>query len=332
MSRHVAGLVVVLWSVLGSLSLHTAASAQAPAVEPVGTAAVEPVPLPEPTLEPAVVPAPPSVPVLEPPAVVAPLPAVVPLPPVRHPVLTPADAWVLFEQQRDLQTARAEKLFFPLALGLQAGLGVGLAAVSDAPAGSRIALGVAGGLAAASILPTMLSSTRDGSRAWFGAGSAAFALGVGASLIALDLQSRHNDEGARHADGRFLGSAVALQGLVMLPIGLIQGFPSAEDYAAYARLPLSARPEAAARILRQIDRYEQRTTGFVLLGNLAAALVLTAGIVADRNRQDRTEMAALSFAPLGTALLAVVPRLFTGSRVERLAVGEAPRRMAFNAW
>ena len=29
---------------------------------------------------------------------------------------------------------------------------------------------------------------------------------------------------------------------------------------------------------------------------------------------------------------AVLPRLFAGSRIERFAIGEAPRRMAFNAW
>jgi hypothetical protein len=243
-----------------------------------------------------------------------------------------ADAWVLFEQQRDRHTRRGEKIFYPLSLGLLAAAGTAFAVTSDVPTGARIAWGVAGAASAAALLPTMLSVSRDSSRAWFTAGMSAFLVAAGTGLAIVDAKANPEDEDSLRESGCWIGASVALQGLALLPIGFIAGFPKQHDYDLYWKLPAEARPQAAARILRQIDRFEQRATAISLLSSLAGAVALSIGVLVVDNGDARKEVAAFSLAPLTGALLGVVPRPFAGSRLEHLATGEPPRRMAFNAW
>lgn len=242
------------------------------------------------------------------------------------------DAWVTFEQQRDQRTQRGERVFFPLSLALQTGVGVGLAVVADdASVRSRALLGVSGGLAAAALLPTIISGSRDARRAWFGIGSAAFTLGLGVSLLSLASDHENNEDNPSHGAERYMGAAVALQGLALLPIGLMRGFPDSADYEAYFKLPLEARPDAAARLLMQIDRYEQRVTGAIVLSNIVMLAVLGLGAVVNSDREERQALGAVAVAPLVTSLL-TVPRMFIASRNERFTRGQAPSRLGFNAW
>ncbi|MDB4971912.1 MAG: hypothetical protein JWN48_253 [Myxococcaceae bacterium] len=294
---------------------------------------IAPVPQPEPNAPiPAPVPVKQSELLPNEPAQVALIP---PQPIALTQVLPPSnsDAWVAFEQTRDKHTVRAERWLYPLLLGAEAVAGIALAVASsrDSRAAS-IAAGIGGGLAGAALLPTMLSSSRSGARAWFGVGTTSFTLGLSAALVATDLQHRHDEADPSYERGRWLGPALALQGLVMLPIGLMPGLPTQQDYDAYWRLPPEARPLAAARILRKVDKFEQRSAALALLGSLASSIVLAAGVTRTQNHAARTELAAWSMIPLGTALLGIVPRMFMSSRTERFVIGEAPRRMALNAW
>jgi hypothetical protein len=244
-----------------------------------------------------------------------------------------ADAWVAFEQQRDVRTQRGERVFFPLSLALQAGFGAALAVVTDdASTRSRVLLGASGGLAAAALLPSMLASSRDARRAWFGVGSAAFAVGLGASLISLENDHSKRENNPSHGAENYVGAAVAVQGLAMLPVGLIPGWPSDKDYEAYSMLPPEARPDAAARLLLQIDRYEQRVTAWLVLSNILSAGVLGVGAIVNDDKQERQALGLVSIVPLATSLLVAVPRLFVASRIERFSLGQGPARLGFNFW
>jgi len=255
------------------------------------------------------------------------------------PVLAPetklaqSDAWVAFERERDIRTVRGEKVFFPLALLAQAGFGAALAVVADdVSTRTRTLLGVSGGLSAATLLPYLLSSSRDGKRAWFGVGSTAFAVALGASLISLEDDHKNREDDPSHGAQNWIGTAIAVQGLAMLPIGLMPGWPSDKDYEAYAMLPPEARPDAANRILLQIDRYEQRVTGAIILSNLLAMTILGVGAMVNDDKQERQAIGAVSLVPLATSLLIAVPRLFVASRNERFSLGQGPSRLGFNAW
>lgn len=244
-----------------------------------------------------------------------------------------ADAWVAFELERDVLTQRGERWFFPLSLALQAGFAGALAGtVDDVSTRSRVLLGATAGLSALSMLPTMLSSSRDARRAWFGIGSTAFALGLGASLVSIEDDHGKNDKDPSHGAGNWIGAAAAVQGLAMLPVGLIPGWPSENDYAAYRMLPAEARPDAAARLLLQIDRYEQKVTAWLVLSNILSAGVLGMGAIVNDDKQERQTLGYVAILPLATALLVAVPRLFVASRNERLALGQGPTRLGFNAW
>jgi hypothetical protein len=256
-----------------------------------------------------------------------------PLPTVSDAKVARADAWVAFEKDRDVRTQRGERVFFPLALALSAGFAGALAAVvDDASTRSRALLGVSAGLSAAAMLPTMLASSRDARRAWFGIGSTAFALGLGASLVSLEDDHNKRERDPSHGAGNWIGAAVAVQGLAMLPVGLIPGWPSENDYAAYTMLPPEARPDAAARLLLQIDRYEQQVTAWLVLSNIVSAAVLGMGAIVNDDKQERQALGYVAIAPLATALLIGVPRLFVASRNERLSLGQGPSRLGFNAW
>jgi hypothetical protein len=247
--------------------------------------------------------------------------------------LTQADAWVRFERERDVRTMRGERVFFPLSLVLQAGFGSALAVVTDDTSKrTRALFGASGGLAAAALLPAILSSSRDARRAWFGIGSAAFAVGLGASLISLENDHAKRENDPSHGAEKWIGAAVAVQGLAMLPVGLMPGFPDAKDYEAYALLPPEARPDAAGRLLLQIDRYEQRVTGALILSNLLAVTLLGVGAITNDDQQERQALGVVALAPLATALFMAVPRLFVASRNERFTLGEGPSRLGFNAW
>jgi len=238
-----------------------------------------------------------------------------------------ADDWMSFEEQRDARTRAAERVFFPLALGLEAGLGIAYAvAAEDVSQRSRIVAGVTAGLALGAAVPALLSSSRTGRRAWFAAGAAAFAFGAGATIITAPKAGE--DERA----ARWTGASVALQGLAFLPLALIPGFPDEAEYQAYKRLPESERPDAAARILTRIDRFEQRATAISLLSALSGALVLAAGALSSNDRDQARTLAGLSLVPLGTMLIAFTPRLFVRSRLDRFSVGEKPVKLPFNGW
>ena len=257
-----------------------------------------------------------------------------PSPVVTDKRLERADAWVAFEQERDVRTQRGERVFFPLALAAQAGVGIAIASLAEEGTSkrSRALFGAGGGLAAAAMLPTMLASSRDARRAWFGVGSTAFALGLGAGLISLENDQSKRDEDPSHGAGNWLGAAVIVQALGVVPSMFIPGWPSEQDYAAYAMLPAEARPDAAARLLMQIDRYEQRVTAYLLLSNILSAGVLGAGAVVNDDKQERQTLGFWSLVPLGTALLIAVPRLFVASRNERFSLGQSPTRLGFNFW
>lgn len=235
-----------------------------------------------------------------------------------------ADSWVAFEGERDRRTRTAEKVFFPLALGLQAALGaayaVGAEDVSDT---SRIIAGTTAGLALASMVPTILSRTRGGRRGWFSAGSALFAFGAGATIITADSDDRA---------ARWAGASVAVQGLALLPLALIPGFPDEEDYQSYLSLPESQRPAAAARLLARVDRFEQRVTAISIVSALVGAAVLATGALTSDDKEQARTLAGLSLIPLGTMLVVFAPRLFVRSRVDRYGVGDAPTKLPFNGW
>lgn len=263
----------------------------------------------------------------------APSSAVAPSTTVSEAKLARGDAWVAFEQERDVRTQRGERVFFPLSLALQAGFAGALAGViDDASTRSRVLLGATAGLSALSMLPTMLSSSRDARRAWFGIGSAAFALGLGASLVSLEDDHSKREKDPSHGAENWIGAATAVQGLAMLPVGLIPGWPSENDYAAYRMLPPEARPDAAARLLLQIDRYEQKVTAWLVLSNILSAGVLGMGAIVNDDKQERQALGYVAIIPLATALLVAVPRLFVASRNERFSLGQGPSRLGFNAW
>lgn len=241
---------------------------------------------------------------------------------VRH-----ADAWVAFEAERDSRTRPAERVFFPLVLGVESALGVAYAVGSkDVPDTSRILAGTTAGLALAAALPSLLSRSRTARRAWFAAGNAVFSLGAGATIITAQDKDSHN-----HA-ARWVGSAVALQGLAFLPLALIPGFPDEADYEAYRLLPESERPDAAARLLARIDRFEQRATAISLFSALSGAIVMSVGAMVSDDREQSKTLAGLSLIPLGTIFALLAPRLFVRSRIDRYLEGEKPTKLPFNGW
>lgn len=247
--------------------------------------------------------------------------------------ISQADAWIGFEQQRDKKTARAERVFFPLSLALTGALLGGAAAAPGVPTAARIGLGTSAGLAVASMLPTMLAPSRDGRLSWFAAANAVTSLGLGASIVALDLAERHDAHNPSHGGGRWAGAAIGMQALLLfVPIALMKGFPDDSEYEAYWKLSAEARPEAAARLLRRIDEFEEITTALTLMSTIAASTVLAVGSMRVDDHSERVSLGALSAGFLGTSLLFAVPRLFAGSRVDHYAVGGAPKRLGFNLW
>jgi hypothetical protein len=239
-----------------------------------------------------------------------------------------ADSWVAFEAERDRSTRTAERVFFPLALGLEAGLGIAYAvAAEDVSQTSRIVAGVTAGLALGAMVPTILSRSRSGRRGWFAAGGTAFAFGAGATII-----TAPENNGSDERSARWVGASVALQGLALLPIGLIAGFPDEADYQAYLRLPESQRPDAAARLLARIDRFEQRVTAISLWGAVAGAVVLAVGALTANERDESRTLAGLSLVPLGTIVTMFAPRLLVRGRLDRYSGGERPTKLPFNGW
>ncbi len=237
-----------------------------------------------------------------------------------------ADAWVAFEGKRDERTRAAERAFYPMLLGIEGALGLAYAAgatgVTDA---SKVVAGVTGGLTLAAMVPTLLSKSRPGRRAWFAGGAALFAVGAGATLIA----APHKDD---DKSARWAGASLAVQGLLMLPVGFIPGFPEASEYEAYARLPASERPAAAAKLLARVDRFEQRAAAIGLISSLASALVLGVGAALSDDRDQARVLGGLTMAPVISALALFAPRLLVRSRLDRFAFGEAPRRLPLNGW
>jgi hypothetical protein len=237
-----------------------------------------------------------------------------------------ADGWVEFEAKRDERTRAAERVFFPMALGMEGALAAAYAAgASDVTDTSRILAGVTAGLTVAAMVPTILAKSRSGKRAWFAAGAAAFSLGAGATLIAAP--EAGSDDSARWA-----GASIAVQGLLMLPVGFIPGFPEEHEYEAYRKLPASERPAAAAKLLARIDRFEQRTAAIAIWSTLASAVVLGVGAAVSEDREQARVLGGLTLAPVVSALALFAPRLLVRSRLDRFAFGEAPRRLPLNGW
>jgi hypothetical protein len=332
--------------VLAALVLSSQARAQAPGSADAGAApppaasegAVSPV-----TAAPAELAAPPA-----PPAAMAPPPAdVTAAPPLSPPsagapvaldedlaVQTAArqrelaDAWVAFEAERDARTRSAERVFFPLTLAVQAGLGAAYAfAAEDVTKTSRIIAGATAGLSLAAMVPSILTRSRTGRRAWFSAGAASFAFGAGATFI-----TANNDGGDGEFTGRWVGASVALQGLAFLPLALIPGFPEEEEYEAYKSLPAHERSAAAAKLLARIDRFEQRVTAISVFSAVAGAAVLAAGALVSDDRDSSRTLAGLSLIPIGTIVAMFGPRLFVRNRTDRFAVGDRPTKLPFNGW
>lgn len=239
-----------------------------------------------------------------------------------------ADAWVAFEAERDARTRSAERVFFPLTLAIQAGLGAAYAfAAEDVTKTSRVIAGATAGLSLAAMVPTILTRSRTGRRAWFSAGAASFAFGAGATFI-----TANNEGGDAEFTGRWVGASVALQGLAFLPLALIPGFPEEEEYEAYKSLPAHERAEAAARLLARIDRFEQRVTAISVFSAVAGAAVLAAGALVSDDRDSSRTLAGLSLIPIGTLVAIFGPRLFVRNRSDRFAVGERPTKLPFNGW
>lgn len=237
-----------------------------------------------------------------------------------------ADAWVAFETQRDQRTRSAERVFFPLALGVEGALAAAYAVgASDVTDTSKILAGVTAGVTLAAMVPTIIAKSRGGRRAWFAAGAAAFSLGAGATLMTAPHDS--DDKSARWA-----GASLAVQGLLMLPVGFIQGFPEQEDYEAYHRLSPSERPQAAAKLLARIDRFEQRAAAIAIWSMLASAVVLGVGAAVQDDGDQARVLGGLTLVPVVSALALFAPRLLVRTRLDRFSFGEAPRRLPLNGW
>ncbi|MET0284308.1 MAG: hypothetical protein ABW352_07550 [Polyangiales bacterium] len=237
-----------------------------------------------------------------------------------------SDGWVEFEAKRDERTRAAERVFFPMALGIEGALAAAYAAgASDVTDSSRIIAGVTAGVTVAAMVPTILAKSRSGKRAWFAAGAAVFSLGAGATLIAAPQDS--SDKSARWA-----GASLAVQGLMMLPVGFIQGFPEESEYEAYRKLPDSERPAAAAKLLARVDRFEQRAAAIALWSTLASAVVLGVGAAVTEDGDQARVLGGLTLVPVVSALALFAPRLLVRNRLDRFAFGEAPRRLPLNGW
>lgn len=243
-----------------------------------------------------------------------------------------ADAWVAFERARDQRAQRAERVTYPLLLGLAAATGTTLSLLDGESVSGRTRglFAASGALAAGAMVPTIALRDRNARRRWFGLGSTAFSLGFGAALISVG----HDEQEADREDGvvpRWAGIAAIVQGLALLPMALIPGLPEARDYEAHAALPAEARLESAARLLAKIDRYEQRLVGIAVIANVLAAGALGIGAIQAGARDDRRALGFIALAPIASALLGL-PRLFVRPRLERLMHGEAPDRLPLNPW
>jgi hypothetical protein len=241
--------------------------------------------------------------------------------------LAHADAWVAFEGQRDQRTRTAERVFFPMMLGIEGALAAAYAAgATDVSDASRVIAGVTAGLTLGAMVPTILAKSRAARRGWFAGGAALFSLGAAATLITAPGKNE-SDHSARWA-----GASVAVQGLVMLPIGFIAGFPEESDYEAYKLLPPAERPAAAARLIARVDRFEQRAAAVALWSMLASAVVLGVGAAVANDRDQARVLGGLTLAPVLTALSVIAPRLLQRSRLDRFNFGEAPRKLPLNGW
>jgi hypothetical protein len=240
-----------------------------------------------------------------------------------------ADAWVAFEAKRDGHTRKAEKVTFPLLLGIETALAVAYAAtITEASDTSRVLAGVTAGLTLAAMVPTVLASSRSSRRAWLAGGAAVFAVGAGATLLTAEGKQ---DDGADHT-ARWGGASLAVQGLLMLPVGFIAGFPEESEYQAYALLPAAERPAAAARLITRVDRFEQRAAAIALFSTLASAVLLGVGALASNNEDQARSLGGLTLAPVFTSLVAYAPRLFQRTRLDRFNFGEPPRKLPLNGW
>jgi hypothetical protein len=240
-----------------------------------------------------------------------------------------ADAWVAFEANRDGRTRKAEKVTFPLLLGIETALAVAYAAtITEASDTSRVLAGATAGLTLAAMLPSVLASSRSSRRAWFTGGAAAFAVGAGATFLTAEGKQ---DDGADH-NLRWVGASVAVQGLLLLPAGFIAGLPEESEYQAYALLPAAERPAAAARLITRVDRFEQRAAAIALFSTLAGAVVLGVGALASNNEDQARSLGGLTLVPVFTSLVAYAPRLFQRTRLDRFNFGEPPRKLPLNGW
>ncbi|HEY6878439.1 MAG TPA: hypothetical protein VI299_10500 [Polyangiales bacterium] len=241
--------------------------------------------------------------------------------------LTLADSWIAFETSRDQRTRSAERAFYPLVLGVEAALaGAYAAGVTDVTDASRILAGVTAGVTLGAMVPTLLTKSRGARRAWFAGGAALFSAGAGATLIAAQ------GKGESDHSARWAGASIAVQGLMMLPVGFIPGFPDEADYEAYRALPSSERPEAAARLLARIDRFEQRAVAIAIGSMLASAVVLGVGAGFAEDRDQARTCGGLTLVPVLSMLTALAPRLLVRSRLDRYGFGEAPRKLPLNGW
>lgn len=238
-----------------------------------------------------------------------------------------ADAWVAFETNRDQRTRSAERVAYPLLLGVEAALaGAYAVGVTDVTDASRILAGVTAGVTVGAMIPTILARSRGARRAWFAGGAALFSVGAGATLIAAE------GKGESDHSARWAGASIAVQGLMMLPVGFIPGFPEESDYEAYKSLPASERPAAAARLLARIDRFEQRAAAIAIGSMLASAVVLGVGAALAEDRDQARVCGGLTLAPVLTMLTLLAPRLLVRSRLDRYGFGEAPRKLPLNGW
>lgn len=248
-----------------------------------------------------------------------------------EPLPSLADRWMEHEHERQLREVRANRWFVPIFLGVNAVGAAGFGALAtDVPAASR-GFAVAGGvLAAAAIFPSVTAKSQSRSRMWFGLGSLASSAALGASLFFADPEPRPHDEGygdARTGTG-WLGLAIAVSSLTLMPGFLLPGRPELEDYERYRTVPLEQRDAVAARLLRRLDQADRRGALIGVLSSLAAAAVAAVGASTLRDPEERKVLLALGIPQLVTLAVAL-PTLFRDTRLERFVAGDPPRKSRF---
>ncbi len=298
----------------------------APPPEAVAPAEAAPSPPPEVTPAPA-----PAVS----PALLPPVPETQLTPPVDDAELSLADLWVARMTETRRRRQRIEHWLSPVLLGGAALLGVGTALTTPGFANSgRILSAVAGGLALATMFPPMFSKPNNRGR-WFILGGALFAMAYGASGFADSLSKRNKScEGYCYDEKSvgWLGAAFFAQGILALPMALIERGPSLEELEAYEQLPPAQRPAAARKLLARIDRDERKALMVQLVVNAVGLGIMGTGAALVRDHGQRAILLGFAGFTLGADTLGSISQLLHRTRLERLVTGDPPDRVERVQW